>query len=158
MNFDDYERVILRKPEVFVYKIPPRTSNRAVKATDWGLSNPAFKGRLRIIAQNHQCSINIEDATEGKLFAKGIITEWPSTTIEPVSDSSRYFILKITSPDGRHAFIGIGFADRSDSFDMNVALQDHFKQEETEKQQELLNEGKIVDNTPKLDLSLREGL
>ena len=28
---------------------------------------------------------------------------------------------------GRNAFIGIGFADRGDAFDLNVALQDHFK-------------------------------
>lgn len=28
---------------------------------------------------------------------------------------------------GRHAFIGLGFADRGDSFDLLVAIQDHFK-------------------------------
>lgn len=63
----------------------------------------------------------------GELFAACPIDSYPSTAVENVSDSARYFVLRIKDESGRTAFIGIGFVDRSDSFDFNVALQDHFK-------------------------------
>lgn len=44
-------------------------------------------------------------------------------SVESVTDSSRYFVLKISDGSGRTAFIGIGFADRGDAFDFNVTLQ-----------------------------------
>ena len=66
--------------------------------------------------------MQLEDKNNGQLFAEAPITEFPTKSIEPVSDSSRYFVLKIEN-QGRTAFIGVGFADRSDSFDFNVALQ-----------------------------------
>lgn len=73
--------------------------------------------------------------------------------IEAVSDSSRYFVLRIQDDNGRSAFIGIGFGDRSDSFDFNVALQDHFKYI---KNQEAIEKEK-VEPKPQLNLSFKEG-
>lgn len=54
---------------------------------------------------------------------------------------------------GRAAFIGLGFGDRSDSFDLNVALQDHFKR------LKVCAEIAKEKNEPKqeLDLKFKEG-
>ena len=38
-----------------------------------------------------------------------------------------WYIIEYLVFSGRHAFIGVGFADRGDSFDFNVAISDHFK-------------------------------
>ena len=61
----------------------------------------------------------------GELFAECIYN--PDTnTVEPVRDSSRYFVLRLEH-DGQRAFIGIGFRERSEAFDFQVALQGHVK-------------------------------
>jgi len=150
---DEYERVLLVKPDVFVYKIPPRTSNRGYRASDWKLDEPDWTGRLRVIAKGQECIIKLEDKSSGELFAQCPVDKYPGVSVEAVSDSSRYFVIKIMSETGRSAFIGIGFADRGDSFDLNVALQDHFKIIEKEKEAQQTSE----DAGPKLDLKFKEG-
>ena len=97
------------------------------RAADWNLAAPDWNGRMRLVAKGKECVLKLEDKASGELFAKCPIDQYPGIAIESVSDSSRYFVLRIQDDSGRAAFIGVGFADRSDSFDLNVALQDHFK-------------------------------
>lgn len=150
---ETYESVLLVKSEVFVFKIPPRSTNRGYRAADWNLQEPSWTGRMRLVSQGDSITIKLEDKVTGELFAKCPIEQYPGIAVEPVTDSSRYFVLRIQDDNGRSAFIGVGFLDRSDSFDLNVALQDHFKwlknREQIEKEKEKPKQ--------ELDLRFKEG-
>ncbi|XP_043264853.1 NECAP-like protein CG9132 isoform X1 [Colletes gigas] len=150
---DSYESVLLVKSEVFVFKIPPRSTNRGYRAADWNLQEPSWTGRMRLVSQGNLITIKLEDKVTGDLFAECPIEQYPGIAVEPVTDSSRYFVLRIQNDHGLSAFIGVGFLDRSDSFDLNVALQDHFKwlkkQEQIEKEKD--------EPKQELDLRFKEG-
>lgn len=108
---------------------------------------------MRLVSQGDAVTIKLEDKVSGELFAKCPIDTYPGIAVEPVTDSSRYFVLRIQDDNGRSAFIGVGFLDRSDSFDLNVALQDHFKwlknREQIEKEKDVPKQ--------ELDLRFKEG-
>ena len=144
-----YESVVLVKQEVFVYKIPPRSTNRSYRcvrheisllqsfcfillsttmncwnfffiflssfvcrAADWNLNEPTWNGRMRMVSSGPSLNIKLEDKISGQLFANCPVEAYPGVAIEPVSDSSRYFVLRIQDDNGRSAFIGIGFGVR----------------------------------------------
>ena len=149
---DDFERILLVKAECFVYRLPPRPSNRGYRAADWGLDKPSWTGRMRIIVKSGLLEIKLEDKISGELFAKAPVEEYPGLAVESVTDSSRYFVLRIKDETGRTAFIGVGFADRGDAFDFNVTLQDHFKRVKTEETIQNVEEAQ-----PNLNLGLKDG-
>ncbi|XP_028834823.1 adaptin ear-binding coat-associated protein 1-like [Denticeps clupeoides] len=151
----EYESVLCVKSDVNVYRIPPRASNRGVRAADWKLDAPDWTGRMRVTAKGKVAYIKLEDKISGELFAQAPVEEYPGIAVETVSDSSRYFILRIQDGSGRSAFIGIGFGDRGDSFDFNVALQDHFKW--VKQDNEISKQAQAPDLGPKLDLGFKEG-
>jgi hypothetical protein len=161
-NNESYESIGLVKPEVNVYVIPPRQSTtRKHRAADWKLDSPNFICRLKIISKGEKCLIRLEDRNTGAHFATCPVESYPSIAVENVEDSTRYFVVRVQNDNGQQAFLGIGFNDRSDSFDFNVALQDHFKYLKQAKQIEQEAKETASDpfkqQQPKLDLSFKEG-
>lgn len=150
---ESYERVLLSKPEVFVYQIPPLATAKGHKANSWNLAKPNWTLRLRVAAHGQNMAVKLED-DNGKLFANCPVDAHPGSAVEPVTDSSRYFVIRVVHDQTKkQAYLGIGFADRSDSFDFNVALQDFFKEKQTE---ELIAK-EAAKPEPKLDLGFKEG-
>uniref|UniRef100_A0A5F9CTD4 NECAP endocytosis associated 2 n=1 Tax=Oryctolagus cuniculus TaxID=9986 RepID=A0A5F9CTD4_RABIT len=125
------------------------------RAAEWQLDQPSWSGRLRVTAKGQVAYIKLEDRTSGELFAQAPVDQFPGTAVESVTDSSRYFVIRVEDGNGRRAFIGIGFGDRGDAFDFNVALQDHFKW--VKQQWEFAKQAQNPDQGPKLDLGFKEG-
>ncbi|XP_046875539.1 adaptin ear-binding coat-associated protein 1 [Hypomesus transpacificus] len=150
-----YESILCVKPDVNVYRIPPRATNRGYRAADWKLDLPDWSGRMRVTAKGKVAYIKLEDKVSGELFAQAPVQEFPGIAVESVSDSSRYFVLRIQDDNGRSAFIGVGFGDRGDAFDFNVSLQDHFKW--VKQDNEISKNSGAADSGPKLDLGFKEG-
>ncbi|TPX70437.1 hypothetical protein SpCBS45565_g01815 [Spizellomyces sp. 'palustris'] len=169
---DDYESVLLVIRECYVYRYSTGVKAwllslwlmrqvagflhvRQPADTDWDVNQHLWTGRLRVIAKGDNAVIQLEDANTGDIFA--VCPYDPqSNSVEPVLDSSRYFVLKIVDQSaGHHAFVGMGFPDRSQAFDFNVALQDHVtrvkRENEKDQHQRSQPEG------PKLDYSWKEG-
>lgn len=66
MATDIDEYITLSVPEVFVYKIPPKSSAGGHKASDW--KDQVWAGKLQVVTTGKDCVIKLI-ADNGKLFA-----------------------------------------------------------------------------------------
>ncbi|XP_045331754.1 adaptin ear-binding coat-associated protein 2 isoform X3 [Leopardus geoffroyi] len=150
MEEGEYESVLCVKPEVHVYRIPPRATNRGYRgalcsgpggSVSWHGrgERDGFQQVLRYPHRRWKRCVRdlVLPPTE-----KGFLCLWQVGLI-------------LRCPSGRRAFIGIGFGDRGDAFDFNVALQDHFKW--VKQQCEFAKQAQNPDLGPKLDLGFKEG-
>lgn len=71
------------------------------RAADWNLQEPQWTGRMRLVSKGEELVMKLEDKTSGQLFAKCPIDKYPGVALESVTDSSRYFVLKIQDDNGR---------------------------------------------------------
>ncbi|RSM14301.1 hypothetical protein CEP52_001403 [Fusarium oligoseptatum] len=130
---DAIQRILFVANAVHVYNIPPLTSTKGYSASAW-TADPKrhiFTARLRILETAYESPSSenklkvdavLEDASSGQLFAAAPYTA--AAVVEPVLDSSRFFALTVRDPQGRRAVLGIGFEERSEAFDLSIALQE----------------------------------
>ncbi|KAK8191736.1 hypothetical protein HDK77DRAFT_464206 [Phyllosticta capitalensis] len=144
---DAIQRVLYIARQVHIYQIPPATSTKGYNASTWmGPNNERmiFTARLRVLEtaipkprgasqsgpatataddreEDVKVDILLEDPATGQLFAGAPYTA--PAVVEPTLDSSRFFAVRVVG-DGRKATLGVGFEERSDAMDFNIALQD----------------------------------
>ncbi|KAJ4834291.1 hypothetical protein Tsubulata_028301 [Turnera subulata] len=167
MSFEEdeesFEHTLLVVREVAVYKIPPRSTSGGYKCGEWLQSDKIWSGRLRVVSCKDRCEIRLEDPNSAELFAACFVNPGQrENSVETVLDSSRYFVLKIEDGRGKHAFIGLGFAERNEAFDFNVALSDHEKYVRREHEKEAAGETSDsgdthIDIHPAVNHRLKEG-
>ncbi|KAG2041906.1 hypothetical protein BDR03DRAFT_1089099 [Suillus americanus] len=156
---EEVESILYIAREISVYKIPHLKANEGHRANDWGdLAQPLWKGRLRIVEKSSGAALMFEDAQTGELFARAPYDAL-KPCVESVLDSSRYFVIRVED-NGKKAYIGMGFAERTDSFDFNVALQDYTKRLKAALSPPSPDEespSPHIPAGPKKDYSLKEG-
>lgn len=164
MSFEEdeesFEHTLLVVREVSVFKIPPRSTSGGYKCGEWLQSDKIWSGRLRVVSCKDRCEIRLEDPNSAELFAACFVLPGQrESAVESVLDSSRYFVLKIEDGRGKHAFIGLGFAERNEAFDFNVALSDHEKyvKRENEKEAGEASDDSHIDIHPAVNQRLKEG-
>mmetsp|Transcript_19367 Transcript_19367/g.37686 ORF Transcript_19367/g.37686 Transcript_19367/m.37686 type:complete len:269 (+) Transcript_19367:327-1133(+) len=161
-SFDDaldVESTLWTCKECYVYQIPPLKNESGHRANDWDVNKWLWSGKLVVVAVRDTIEIRLIDEGTGNLFAMCPMPAATSKNVDPVIDSSRYFVLRIDDGKGRHAFIGLGFRDRSDSYDFNATLQDHWKsvQRQVEADEMRKEMEARAATEPLKDLSLKEG-
>ncbi len=120
------------------------------RASDWP-KDPTWTGKVKIVAKGRVAAIILLD-DKNQIFAVCQVTD--DSAVERTLDSGRYYVLRITNAQGRHAYIGIAFNERNDAFDFNVALAEFKSELEREDQASKLAD---MPTGPMKDMSLKDG-
>ncbi|KAK4420917.1 Adaptin ear-binding coat-associated protein 2 [Sesamum alatum] len=152
------ELVLFHVSECYVYLIPPRKTAASYRADEWNVNKWAWEGTLKVVSKGEECIIRLEDKKTGELYARAFLRDGEPHPVEAVIDSSRYFVLRVEENIGgrlRHAFIGIGFRERTEAYDFQAALHDHMKYLNKKKTAEEMEQQ--FQNTSSVDYSLKDG-
>jgi hypothetical protein len=108
-----------------------------------------WTGGLRIVGRGDQNLVLLEHCDDGKSGVY-VSVEANNKNVEPVFDSSRFFILRVVNKQsGKVALVALAFNEKNIAYDFKVALRDCQVKDEPKEM--------IAISTPSLDLGLKEG-
>ena len=126
-----------------MYKVATTHSSRGFCAGDWGLDKPLATCTCIVKSRGEEAAIQLFDnkskgQNNRKMLAQSIVVLEADATsdkskiewyCESVTDSSRYFVLKVQNPRDptKVASLGIGFRQKESAYSFTAALQDHAK-------------------------------
>ena len=93
-----------------MYQIPPSSTHQGHRADSWNVDKWLRAVKVKVTSRGQKGTIKLEDKDSGELFAEcPLPNDAPvATAVEPVIDSSRYFVLRVVDETtGRHAFLGL---------------------------------------------------
>lgn len=79
-----------------MYKIPPRASAQGHKASDW--TEQVAIVRVQVATRGKEAAIRLLRVDSGRVFANAPVRAGGPPAVEQVTDSSRYFCLRIEDP------------------------------------------------------------
>jgi hypothetical protein len=141
------ERVRCVIKDSHVFKLPANPTAGGWRGADW--TEEVWQGIVKVVERGEMTLVLLVDRVSGAIFAVCPIKDG---AIDRCVDSSRYFVLRIESANGRHMFIGMAFNERNDAFDFNTSLEDAKRERIAAKDPK-----PIVPNLPEKDYSLKEG-
>ncbi|KAG2325519.1 hypothetical protein Bca52824_008247 [Brassica carinata] len=146
---------LFQVPECYVYLIPPRKSAASYRADEWDVNKWAWEGALKVVSKGEECIIKLVDKTTGELYAQAFLRDGELHPVEAVSTVAGNKNEPIAGGRARHAFIGLGFRERTEAYDFQAALHDHMKYLNKKKTAEEMEQH--FQHTSSVDYSLKEG-
>mmetsp|Transcript_10774 Transcript_10774/g.32697 ORF Transcript_10774/g.32697 Transcript_10774/m.32697 type:complete len:96 (-) Transcript_10774:73-360(-) len=87
----DIERELCRIDQCHVFRVPPRTGAGGYRASEWGEQIKVVQ--LRVLEKGAMCMVALFDTTTQALYARCPVKEG---AVERASDSTRYFVLRVS--------------------------------------------------------------
>ncbi|ELP92664.1 adaptin ear-binding coat-associated protein, putative [Entamoeba invadens IP1] len=123
---NDFQDTVLFKKDSMIFRVVGTNGEVHRNAGEWKQDDFMWKGDCQVVKRDTKLRVIFSDKS-GVPFC---FSEISTGAVEPVNDSSRFFIVNVTETNGgRKAIIGAGFSERGDAMEFKEAIEETHKEE-----------------------------